>query len=360
MGISTQNRVVITAVEVLSPLGGNALQTCAAIKAGVTAFTEYPYYSCTPKDPEWEERLPVYAAMVPAIHAAHTGLERFMQLAIPTLAGLLEKAKLTRSSLAKTGLFVALPQLDASTQPLRLHSDLLPLFCKRTGLNVKAANVSLEGRVGIFSQFRNAIPLLQAGELDQCIVGGVDSYIMNDRLSFLDEHWRLKSARNVDGFIPGEAAAMLMLETEQHAQARGAVPLAVLGGTGAGVEPEALASDKVSTGQGLTKAIREAQETQAEQYQIENLYCDFNGESYYAFELGLLMSRMAPVFEAANGVCHPADCYGDIGSASGGVLTAYALDNFQKQGKKAKSALLWTSADSGNRMAVLLEPVLSG
>lgn len=357
MSISTPGRIVVTAVESLSPLGGNAEQTCAAIRAGITAFEEYPYFSCTPQDPEWEERLPLYAAVVPAVHNAHTDLERFTQLAMPPLEGVLATARLTRQSLTKTGLFLALPQADAATRSLGLNDGWLLQVCKRMGLGLRALNASFEGRVGLFSQIKRAIPLLQTGELEQCIIGGVDTYMINERLSLLDKQWRLKSERNVDGFIPGEASAMLMLETEQHALSRGAAPLAVVDGIGSGVEPEPIASDKASTGQGLTEAIREACAARLGQCQIKNVYCDFNGESGYAFEVGLITSRLAPVFKDTDEICHPADCYGDVGSASGGVLMAYAVDAFQKQGNKAQGALLWTSADSGSRMALLLEPV---
>lgn len=357
MSSSTPGRIVVTAVETLSPLGGNAEQTCAAIRAGIAGFEEHPYFRCTPQDPEWEEPLPLYAAVVPAVHDAHTDLERFTQLAMPPLEGLLAKAKVTRRSLAKTGLFLALPQADAATRSLGLNDGWLLKLCKRMGLGLRAPSVSFEGRVGVFSQIKKAIPLLQTGALDQCIIGGVDTHMINERLSLLDKHWRLKSERNVDGFIPGEASAMLMLETEQHAQLRGAAPLAVIEGVGSGVEPEPIISDKASTGHGLTEAIREAYATRLGQCQIKNIYCDFNGESGYAFEVGLVTSRLASVFEDTDEICHPADCYGDVGSASGGVLMAFAIDEFQKQCHKAQGALLWTSADNGSRMAVLLEPV---
>ncbi|MGQ9424392.1 hypothetical protein ACXYTJ_00410 [Gilvimarinus sp. F26214L] len=348
-----QSRVVITAVDAITPIGANVEQTCAAVKAGVNAFTEYPYLSCKPHDPEWEEPLPMHVAAVPAVDPSIAGLERFIQLAIPPLAAVLGKARLTRQSLARTGLLVALPQTDAATLPMQLGRDLLPLLCKRTGLGLKLARTTLEGRTGIISQLAKATELLQSGELDGCIVGGVDSYLIQDRLRLLDEQWRLKSARNVDGFTPGEAGAMLFLETEAGALARGAKPLAVIGCTGSGVEPETLSSDKVSTGQGLTDAIRSVWENTAP---AQRVYCDFNGESYFAFELGLIMSRLAAIVGDSETLCHPADCFGDVGAAVGGLLAASAIHDLEKQGDKARAVLIWTTADGGSRTALRLEP----
>lgn len=357
---SESARIVITAIGALSPVGGNTEQTTAAVRAGATAFSEYQYLYCTPQDPEWDEDLPMYVAAVPAIESSVTGIERFIQLSIPAINEVTAKAKLTRQSLARMGLFIALPQVNEATLKLRLEQLFLPTLSKRTGLKMKIVGVGIEGRVGVLSQMDKAIASLESGELDQCIVGGVDTHLMTEHLQLLDEFWRLKSERNVDGFIPGEAAVMLMLETEAHAKARGAPILAIINAIGIGDEPEIFASEKASTGTGLTAAINGAFAKKPADYQLKNIYCDFNGESYYAFELGLIMSRLGKRLAPTNGINHPAECYGDIGSASGGLLIACAIDNFRKNPKKLQEALIWTTNDSGKRTAVLLESTVEG
>lgn len=353
MSNSAQPRIVITAMGAISPIGGNLEQTTAGVKAAISAFSEYQYLYCIPKDPEWDDDLPLYVAAVPAIEAYVAGLARFTELAIPPLTEAIAKAKLKRQSLASTGLFMALPQLNEATVKLGLDK-LLPQLLKRTGLQFNKSSATMEGRVGIFSLIEKAIPLLTSGELEHCIVGGVDTHLITEHLSLLDQHWRVKSGRNTDGFIPGEAAVMLVLETEDHAKARGAIPLAVLGNIGTGQEPEIFASEKVSTGQGLASAINTAL-AQTEKNNIQRAYCDFNGESYYAFELGLVMSRLGNVFSNVSNLCHPADCYGDVGAASGGLLIACAANEFLKKPAKDQRALLWTSIDNGKRMALTIE-----
>ncbi len=359
MPVSSQRRIVITAVGAFSPLGSNAAETTAAVNAGVAAFSEFPYLYCTPQDPGWDEDLPLYVAAVPAIDSSLTGRERFIQLAMPALAEVLGKATLNRRSLASTGLCIALPQLNEVTVKYDLEALFLPELCKRTGLSFKINSVNNEGRVGMFSQIAKAMPLLQSGTLEQCIVGGVDTHLLIDHLALLDEYWRLKSSRNVDGFIPGEAAVMLMLETEENASARGVQPLAIIHAVGAGEEPHIFSSEKVSTAKGLTAAVSAALAAKPENYSVNKAYCDFNGESYYAFEIGLVMSRLGSVFAEAGELCHPADCYGDVGAASGGLLVACAINEFMKKTKKKQDALLWTSIDNGKRMALLLESILN-
>lgn len=351
---SDSARVVITAIGALTPLGGNAEQTTAAVQAGISAFSEHPLLYCTPKDPEWGDGLPMFVAAVPTIGSSEIGIERFVQLAIPAINEVMSKAKLTRHSLGRTGFFIALPQVNEANASLNLESLFLPMLFKRTGLKMKFAQVLNEGRVGVLSQITKAIALLESDDLDQCIIGGVDTHLLNEHLLLLDECWRLKSERNVDGFIPGEAAVMLMLETEAHARARGATPLAVINAIGTGVEPEAFASLKESTGTGLAAAINGALYEKPADFQIKNIYCDFNGESYYAFELGLILSRLGVRLVPSQAINHPAECYGDVGSASGGLLIACAIGRFLKIPMKSQEALIWTANDSGKRVALLL------
>jgi 3-oxoacyl-[acyl-carrier-protein] synthase-1 len=355
--MTSSTHIVVTAVGAISPLGINSEQTCAALRAGITPVNEHELYECTPLDPEWDESLPMYITYVPTIDQSIEGTERFIQLAIPALAEVFAKAKLQRQSLAKTGLLLALPPVDAGTLPLGLDKHFLPLLRKRTGLgSVKLADAYLRGETGVFTAIETASRLLQSGELEYCVVGGVDSYLMDSRLSLLDKNWRLKSLRNRDGFIPGEAAIMLMLETEDHARSRGATPLAIIHGIGRGQEPETLTSEKSSSGQGLANAIRGALPPDQA---VKSVYCDLNGESYYAFEWGLMLSRLGQTFAGLKKLHHPADCIGDVGAAVGGLLVMHAIDEFQKQPQSPRETLVWTAADNGERMALLLAAVPS-
>ena len=64
--------------------------------------------------------------------------------------------------------------------------------------------------------------------------------------------------KNRDGFVFGEAGAMMIIETEEHAKARGAKPLARL--MGAGITSDAFhmvapAADGVRAGRAMTRAL---------------------------------------------------------------------------------------------------------
>ncbi|MEV6279318.1 KasA/KasB family beta-ketoacyl-ACP synthase [Nocardia sp. NPDC051832] len=110
------------------------------------------------------------------------------------------------------------------------------------------------------------------GEADMVVAGGVEGYIhpmpvggfsMVRALSTrTDEPARASRPfdRDRDGFVFGEAAALLLLETEEHARARGAKPLARLLGTGLTADGfHLVAPDPEGTGN--ARAMRRAIET---------------------------------------------------------------------------------------------------
>lgn len=233
---------------------------------------------------------------------------------------------------------------------------MLPELCKRTGLNAfRFTKSNQAGHAGIFLHVKEAIDVLESGVVNFCIVGGVDSYLLDTRLDFLDTAWRIRSDRTVDGFIPGEASTMLMLETEAQARARGAKILAKITAIAEGQEPDTISSEKTSSGSGLTVAIRGILEHTSANNSFEMVYCSLNGESYFAYEWGLQLTRLNKNFEKLKDLIHPAEYVGDIGAATGGLLVACAAMALQSEDSTDNKALLWSSADSDTRMAICLE-----
>lgn len=350
------NSIVITAMAAVTAVGGNVEQSTAAINAGITPFVEHCYYECTPDDPEWDEDLPAYVAAVPFIEFHIDNHERFSQLIIPALKELFAQSNIKRQELAATGLLVALPAPDSGVQKLPIDDQWLAKILRQMGLvGLKNARTNRDAHVGVFTLVNEAMALLQSGQLEQCIVGGVDSYLLQSRMAHFDKLWRLKSSRNVDGFIPGEAATMLMLETQEHALARGAEVLASIDGVGFGVEPNNYDSEKASSGKGLTDAIRATLIDVSSNTNIGVIGCDFNGESYASQELGLISTRLGDRFDANTEISHPADCCGDVGAASGGLLMVSAVERIRQS--DTENILLTTANDDGRRSALLIKSV---
>ena len=165
-------------------------------------------------------------------------------------------------------------------------------------------------------------------------------------MEILDHAYRLKSARNVDGFCPGEAAVALLFEDARPR--RGVTRAAAISAIGLGTEPEPLRSDKVSTGTGLVQALRAALPVDRGP---EFLLCDLNGESYRAFEWGVAQARLGARLEGLRRVVMPARSVGDVGAATGALLIATAAEAFARGWAPGEDALLFTGSDGPLRAA---------
>jgi 3-oxoacyl-[acyl-carrier-protein] synthase-1 len=180
----------------------------------------------------------------------------------------------------------------------------------------------------------------------------VDSYIDDDRLAALDHDMRLKTALVSDGIVPGEAGVAILMESPGTADQRQAVPLGLVGPVGLGQEPQIRSSDKESSGRGLSEALRAAL-VNAPPKASRWCLCDLNGQSYRAAEWGVVLARLAAELSTVKRVSHPADCVGDIGAATGGILIAQALAGFARKYARADEAILWASSSEHGLRAAL-------
>ena len=108
--------------------------------------------------------------------------------------------------------------------------------------------------------------MVQHGDADACVVGGAESALTPLAKAAFGVMAatspsgvsRPFDARR-DGFVMGEGAGVLVLEEEEHAQERGAVPLGAVTGYGATADAHHLTAPD-PTGEGAARAIRAALE----------------------------------------------------------------------------------------------------
>jgi 3-oxoacyl-[acyl-carrier-protein] synthase-1 len=265
---------------------------------------------------------------------------------IPVLADLVETADLERRDLSECALLLALPAPDDAVVTWRLAETFAGELSRRTGLVFKIARQNLSGHAAGLEILAEASAILASGEAQSCLVAGVDSYLSEDRLAVLDEGYRLKSPRNVDGFCPGEAAAALLLEGPRSR--RGGVPKATIAAVGLGLEPEPMRSEKVSTGAGLVQALRGALPPEGSP---EFLLCDLNGESYRAFEWGIAQARLGARLVGLGRAVMPARSVGDVGAATGALLIATAVEAFERGWAPGEEALIFAASEGALRAA---------
>jgi len=340
-----QNLVVV-GVGMISAVGLSAAETAASVRAGTARFIETsmldkrfePFVLAEVP----EEGLPDLAE--PLAAAGLTAREaRMLRLATPALK---ECLKALPAGASPPALMLALPETE-TTKPLDgpaflgwLAQQVGPVF------DLKQSAVSLRGRAAGLQGIGRAADLLRSGAARFAIAGGIDTYRDLYVLGTLDMEQRVKSTANLDGFIPGEGAAFLLLAS------RGAAPgLAALSVVSQAVEPGHLYSKEPYRGEGLAQAVQQLIQGGGVAGSIEEVYSSMNGENHWAKEWGVARIRQNGTFSAEHGMHHPADCCGDTGAACGPLLVGLAALGI-KDGYRRSPALVYASSDRGPRAAV--------
>jgi len=347
--------VVLTDFDLLTAVGDDAAQTCASVRAGLVRLAELPTFAPTTNDPGWDPEEPLVAACVPDLSLELPLRARLIALALRVLRGLPGRVGLTRARFSETALLVALPFNDAAVNAEGVASLFLPELLAASGLpDTGVVGTAAGGHTATFELLAEAERLLAEERVASVIVLAVDSYLTPGRLAALDDVRRVRSERNVDGFVPGEAAAALFLEPQAVVRRRGGRELAVVHSPGRASETSLVTSDAQSTGRGLSEAIGRALEA-APPGPRPWVLCDLNGESYRAYEWGMAMARLPEPLGSVGRLQHPANCFGDIGAASGAVLLGLAARALSRGYAPAREALLWTASDGPTRAAVRIE-----
>ena len=343
--MNARGGIVMTGLAAVTPVGHSASESCAAIRARMSAFGEVPFLLTT-RDPEWDPQELLRGASVPDLSSAQPP-ERLSELALVVLRQLVDQSRLLRAELSRCALLLALPEPDAVVQRWRLADDFAAALCARAGLPKFGITRAHAGRAAALTLVGEAQSLFANAEAEACLVLAVDSYLGFERLKLLDAEYRIRSDRNKDGFIPGEAAVALLLEPSQGARRR---PVrCTLSPPSVAAEPHSQRTELSSTGRGLQLAIEGALGDRTASWVL----CDLNGESYRSFEWATVRTRMATSFAGLRQLVHPADCVGDVGSATGGVLLACVSEAFARGYAPAPHALLWASSEDGTRASLL-------
>jgi len=203
---------------------------------------------------------------------------------------------------------------------------------------------------------QQALARIRHGDHKLCLVGGVDSYLDQDTLKYLDQEDLLLSGGNPHGFIPGEGAGFCLLAAEAEARRLQLPCLGQVLEAAFTREESAGSAGAVCTGQGLTAAWRAVFKALPEDGLVHQVFCDLNGQRLRAEEMAFSLTRTRDVFAETAGVLSPADCWGDVGAASGPLLTMLASRAGSRGHSVGPHSLVWASSDSGLRGAALIQP----
>ena len=329
----------IRAVGMVSSVGNSALECSASVRAGIARLATTSIMSRGRSPLRMGLVAPDGLAPLPLVDTAarSTRHRRVLRLA---------HAAIVEASDAAGGapLPVSLVTSALDTQSELLLDDLAALLGER--VDRASSRHFATGAAGVFVALLDAAHRIAAGEAGAVMVVGADSLLDLRRLDALQQARRILGDDVMDGFIPGEGAAALVVS------AAGAGAMATIAAVGAGDDPFRHEGELPLTGDGLTRAAQAALGDTPTP--VREVWCDLNGEAWTAREWGLAARRchrwMAPEVE----VRHPAEFFGDPGAAAGAMLLTLAAVGLYR-GTSRGPSLVWSRTDAGLRGAARLE-----
>ncbi|MDQ6683892.1 MAG: hypothetical protein M3Z16_02080 [Pseudomonadota bacterium] len=338
-----KREVCICGIGARTPLGMDAASSAAAVRGAISAVTMHPLFldrfgepACLASDAVLSPQLAVAARLQ------------------TMLASALDEALRGFDSPAPIPCWLALPQPRAGINE-DIHHQLVRALTRHPGTPVvSSVRILPEGHAAGLMAMQAAAQQIAAGEIDVCLAAAVDSYHDGATLRWLDEAGRLMSSSNRNGFPPGEAAGVCLLASATAATRNRWPILGRIVSAATAVEPAPLGSEAVSTGRGLTAAVAGAASGLQPGQLVTATYCDLNGERHRNEEFSYTLLRTQHAFVDAHDYLHPADCWGDVGAASGVLFAALSIVAAQRGYGRGESPLLWAGSDSGHRTALLL------
>src|SRR5690349_2986073 len=287
-------RVVVTGLGATSPVGGDVASTWSALLAGQSGIR--------PLRHEWAEQLPTKIAGEVLVDPTEVldrvkarRLDRSGQLALVAALEAWADSGLPGASPAEhdvdpTRLGVAVASGIGGIQTLLANYDALkekgprrvsPLAIPMLMPNSPAANIGLAigAKAGVHTPVSACasgneaialgIDMIRLGRADVVVVGGTEAAVLalpmaafgqmmalskrNDEPELASRPWD----KGRDGFVLGEGAAVLVLESEEHAKARGAKVYAEAAGAGITADSHDIAQPDPG-GFGATRAMKMA------------------------------------------------------------------------------------------------------
>ena len=260
-----KERVVVTGMGAITPIGNNVEEFWSGVKAGKTGFDKISYFDATDYRASLAAQVKGFKATDYMDRKTAKRMELFCQYAVAASkeaiedAGLdMEKEDPFRVGVCVSSSIGSLQIMEKEEKRLlesgagRVAPMLVPMMisnmasgnvsiafgCRGKSLNVVTACATGSHSIG------EAYRSIQAGEVDVMIAGGTESAICPIGIAGFASLTALTSAddpkrasipfdKERSGFVMGEGAGVVILESLSHAQARGAKILAEVAGYGA-------------------------------------------------------------------------------------------------------------------------------
>jgi len=345
------NELAITATNCITAVGHDGRMTAAAVRAGVSRMFKCEEYL----DGDGK---PITVAQIRGIEDDRLDdiATRMTNIAVTCLKSLLnEYFQNSKHRPSEIHLILCMPSAERpgpnyeanSSYPLQMVLD--KWTAKSVRQTIYRGNSSMQYAVA------RAGELIESNPSALCIIGGIDSLLRESILNWFEQAGRLKSESygRQQGLIAGEAVGFMVVESPAQAQQANRPVLARITGLGLADEPNTRASNSPSRNSGLTEACHAAMKN-IQDKDISAVFGDLNGENSRAMEWSMADMRCFKERHAQRKLWNPANCYGDIGAASGTVMANIVTQGFVR-GWLQSPVLMFCSDDHGSCGALVLE-----
>jgi 3-oxoacyl-[acyl-carrier-protein] synthase-1 len=350
--------VVVTGIGMSTAVGNDAVQSAAAVRAGIARFSAWEAGGVDDGGPA------VLAGRMPEDHGNVPWMEKVEDLIRQPMheafwdAGLYDLVAYRARGRGPVGAYVATPYPDRAGVTEEDYRAFTAEATELLSFPAPVDHVKLvthDHAAGI-AALKDAVTDLAAGKVEVAIVAGVDSLLHTDHLEELAEQGFLKLPDRPHGLLPGEAAAVLVLERARDAKARKAEVRARIGALALDTEKTPLGEEHPIRAEGASRAVTSVLKADGRAGQIRRVLTDMSGERWRALEWALVETRCLGGLAEGWQHWHPADCFGDVGAASSIVHAALAARAFARGYAGDGGLLLFAASQRGERAAALLLP----
>jgi 3-oxoacyl-[acyl-carrier-protein] synthase-1 len=332
--------IAVRATGMVTSVGLSAPAACAAMRCKLTNPTETRFMDSAG---EW-----IMGHAVP-LEQPWRGLAKLSRMAVMAIEECL--APLAPEERTDLPLLLCVAERERPGRLDGLDDQLFLDIASALDLRFAATSrVIAQGRVGVAVALGHARRLIHEQGVPRVLVAATDSLLIWPTLSHYERADRLLTARNSNGFMPGEGAGALLIE----APARGAQLLCT--GIGFGVEKSQIDSGEPLRAEGMTNAIKAAlADAGCQMHDLDFRITDVSGELYYFKEASLALSRTMRRRKPEFDFWHPAECTGEAGALAGIAIIGLADVACRKQFAPGGRILAHLANDAGQRAAATLQ-----
>jgi 3-oxoacyl-[acyl-carrier-protein] synthase-1 len=334
--------VTVYGVGMICGVGLNAPAACAAIRCGINHFRETRFMD---NGGEW-----IMGCEVP-LEQPWRGRTKLVKMLAMAIRECLANPEATVDP-AKTPLLLCVAETGRPGRLAGLDDELFRELQDELRIEFhEKSGVTPQGRVAGAVALYRARKMIHEEKIPHVLIAGVDSLLVGPTLMAFEEKDHLLTRQNSNGFIPGEAAAAVLIGAPQ---AENEARLHCLG-MGFSVEKATVDSENPFRADGLSTAIKGAlTEANCTLGATDFRITDLSGEQYYFKEAALALSRTLRQRKEFYDIWHPADCIGEVGAAIGPVMLTVLRTAQGKDYAPGKNILCHSGGDNGKRAALIL------